>query len=176
MVDPNDPNRETVDLLFFPTGGGKTEAYLGLAAFAMVLRRLRNPEAGGRAGAGVSVIMRYTRRLLTLDQLARAAGLVCAPHLAEIGVNLFNFAFDHPIAEMQKLVGENVALLGNIPPRDVLAQGTPDDVRKSVRELLDSVDDTRRIILSCGGGMPPDVTTENIAAFLEAAGYGGGAA
>jgi hypothetical protein len=64
-----------VDLLFFPTGGGKTEAYLGLAAFTLVLRRLRNP---GLASAGVSVLMRYTLRLLTLDQLSRAATLVCA--------------------------------------------------------------------------------------------------
>lgn len=81
LADPRDPNRETVDLLFFPTGGGKTEAYLGLAAFVMVLRRLRHPGEKGLAGAGVSVIMRYTLRLLTLDQLARAAGLVCALEL-----------------------------------------------------------------------------------------------
>lgn len=81
MADPRDPNRLTVDLLFFPTGGGKTEAYLGLAAFAMVLRRLRHPGEQGWAGAGVSVIMRYTLRLLTLDQLARASGLVCALEL-----------------------------------------------------------------------------------------------
>jgi hypothetical protein len=67
--------RETVDLLFFPTGGGKTEAYLGLAAFTLVLRRLRNP---GIASAGLSVLMRYTLRLLTLDQLSRAAALICA--------------------------------------------------------------------------------------------------
>ena len=82
LVDPTEPTRETVDLLFFPTGGGKTEAYLGLAAFAMVLRRLRNPGEGGREGAGVTVIMRYTLRLLTLDQLSRAAGLVCALDLS----------------------------------------------------------------------------------------------
>jgi len=81
LADPRDPHRDTVDLLFFPTGGGKTEAYLGLAAFAMVLRRLRHPGDDGLAGAGVSVIMRYTLRLLTLDQLARAAGLVCALEL-----------------------------------------------------------------------------------------------
>lgn len=81
MSDPARPDRETVDLLFFPTGGGKTEAYLGLAAFQMVLRRLRNPGNGGRAGAGVSVIMRYTLRLLTLDQLSRATALVCALEL-----------------------------------------------------------------------------------------------
>ena len=85
IADPANPEREFVDLLFFPTGGGKTEAYLGLAAFTMVLRRLRNPGENGRAGAGVSVIMRYTLRLLTLDQLGRAAGLICALELERRG-------------------------------------------------------------------------------------------
>lgn len=81
IADPHDVSRETVDLLFFPTGGGKTEAYLGLAAFTIVLRRLRHPDADGMAGGGVSVVMRYTLRLLTLDQLSRTAGLVCALEL-----------------------------------------------------------------------------------------------
>ena len=81
LADPQNPERRIVDLLFFPTGGGKTEAYLGLAAFAMVLRRLRRPGDRGRQGGGVAVIMRYTLRLLTLDQLARASGLVCAMEL-----------------------------------------------------------------------------------------------
>jgi len=85
IAQPESPTREIVDLLFFPTGGGKTEAYLGLAAFTMVLRRLRNRGDGGLAGAGVTVIMRYTLRLLTLDQLARAAGLVCALELEREG-------------------------------------------------------------------------------------------
>lgn len=71
-------DREIVDLLFFPTGGGKTEAYLGLAAWTIAHRRLT---AGGKLGAGVSVLMRYTLRLLTLDQLTRAAGVVCALEL-----------------------------------------------------------------------------------------------
>lgn len=96
LIDPENPHRDTVDLLFFPTGGGKTEAYLGLAAFAMVLRRLRHPANDGRAGAGVSVIMRYTLRLLTLDQLARAAGLVCALELerAEAGERYGSWPFE----------------------------------------------------------------------------------
>ena len=81
VAEPTNPERDTVDLLFYPTGGGKTEAYLGLAAIAMVLRRLRNRESGGLGGSGVAVIMRYTLRLLTLDQLGRAAGLVCALEL-----------------------------------------------------------------------------------------------
>jgi len=78
LANPEGDDREVVDLLFFPTGGGKTEAYLGLAAFTLVLRRLRNP---GIASAGLSVLMRYTLRLLTLDQLGRAATLICALEL-----------------------------------------------------------------------------------------------
>lgn len=78
VAEPAHLEREIVDLLFFPTGGGKTEAYLGLAAFTMILRRLRNP---GLGSAGMSVLMRYTLRLLTLDQLGRAATLVCALEL-----------------------------------------------------------------------------------------------
>jgi uroporphyrinogen decarboxylase len=97
-----------------------------------------------------------------------AAGLVCAPHLAKTGVNLFNFSFLHTLTEMKELTGNAVTLLGNIPPRDVLAAGTPEDVRNSVKAALNSVADRSRIILSCGGGMPPDVSTENIEAFLSA--------
>ena len=78
IAEPGEADREVVDLLFFPTGGGKTEAYLGLAAFTLVLRRLRNR---GITSAGLSVLMRYTLRLLTLDQLGRAAALICALEL-----------------------------------------------------------------------------------------------
>jgi len=78
VANPLHADRELVDLLFFPTGGGKTEAYLGLAAFTMVYRRLMHP---GIRSAGMSVLMRYTLRLLTLDQLGRAAALLCALEL-----------------------------------------------------------------------------------------------
>ncbi len=78
IANPEHSDRELVDLLFFPTGGGKTEAYLGLAAFTLVLRRLRYP---GIKSAGLSVLMRYTLRLLTLDQLGRAATMICALEL-----------------------------------------------------------------------------------------------
>jgi len=69
---------------------------------------------------------------------------------------------------MKQLAGNTVTLLGNIAPRDVLSAGTPQQVREAVRAAMDSVVDKRRIILSCGGGMPPDVSTENIEAFLSA--------
>ena len=78
MVDPAHADRGRVDLLFFPTGGGKTEAYLGLAAFTLALRRLKDPSI---QSAGLSVLMRYTLRLLTLDQLGRAATMICALEL-----------------------------------------------------------------------------------------------
>ena len=100
-----------------------------------------------------------------------AHGLVCAPHLKEAGINLFNFSHEHPLAEMKELVGPDVALLGNIPPRDVLAQGTPEDVQEAVAAQLAAMPDPTRVVLSCGGGMPPEVSTKNIEAFLVAAGY-----
>lgn len=68
-----------VDLLFFPTGGGKTEAYLGLTAFTFAIRRVKSATVDGYDGDnGVAVLMRYTLRLLTADQFKRAAALVCA--------------------------------------------------------------------------------------------------
>ncbi len=82
LADKTHEDRKLVDLLFFPTGGGKTEAYLGLAAFTIAYRRMC---AQGVLGAGVSVIMRYTLRLLTLDQLSRAAGVICALELMRTG-------------------------------------------------------------------------------------------
>lgn len=98
-----------------------------------------------------------------------AHGLVCAPRLAGIGINLFNFGYEHSMPEMQRLTEGKVTLLGNIPPRDVLAKGTPAEVEACVAQLRDSLENTRRVILSCGGGMPPGVSTENIHAFYRAA-------
>lgn len=75
IADEASADRRLVDLLWFPTGGGKTEAYLGLSALALALRRLRGDRHGMHAGAGVSIIMRYTLRLLTVQQFQRAAAL-----------------------------------------------------------------------------------------------------
>ena len=76
-VDEDHPYRELVDLIWFPTGGGKTEAYLGLAAVEMIRRRIVH----GLKGGGLAVLTRYTMRLLTAQQFQRAATLICALEL-----------------------------------------------------------------------------------------------
>ncbi len=77
ITDPKDEEREIADLLWFPTGGGKTEAYLGIIAFTLAHRRLRIENPKFRK-YGTAVLMRYTLRLLTLQQFQRAATLMCA--------------------------------------------------------------------------------------------------
>lgn len=87
--DRTHPLEAFADLLWFPTGGGKTEAYLGVAAFTMGVRRLQGNLGGLDGGRGLAVIMRYTLRLLTLQQFQRATALICAMEVlrrAEPGV------------------------------------------------------------------------------------------
>ena len=76
-TDENSVHRDLVDLIWFPTGGGKTEAYLGLIAYTIVLRRLKYPDTYG----GTAALMRYTLRLLAKDQFLRAARMICALEL-----------------------------------------------------------------------------------------------
>ena len=76
--DRTQPLEAFADLLWFPTGGGKTEAYLGVAAFTMAIRRLQGNLGGYDASRGLAVIMRYTLRLLTIQQFQRATTLLCA--------------------------------------------------------------------------------------------------
>jgi hypothetical protein len=116
LVAPKSPDREIADLLWFPTGGGKTEAYLGLIAFTSFFRRLRS---GGKHG-GVTALMRYTLRLLTIQQFERAALL---------------------IATCERIRQQDVAHLGREPLSIGLWVGqgatpnTRDDCRKALEKL-----------------------------------------
>ncbi len=91
---------------------------------------------------------------------------ISAPHLADTGINLFNMGIDVTLKDLQKLTGGQVTLLGNVPPRDVLAAGTPKDVVAAVERQFRHLADTRRVIFSAGGGIPPGVPTENIRTFV----------
>lgn len=91
-----------------------------------------------------------------------------APLLNEMGINLFNMGFDVSLNELKELTNNKITLLGNLPPRDVLAAGTKDEVYTKTKELINSLSDTSKIILSCGGGMPPNVSSENIISFISA--------
>ena len=87
--------------------------------------------------------------------------------LQEMGVNLFNMGYETDLNQLKELTDNQITMLGNIPPRDVLAKGKPGDVMRSVRESIEGLNEKSRVILSCGGGMPPGVSTENINAFIQ---------
>lgn len=128
LYDAASRDRRRVDLLFFPTGGGKTEAYLGLAAIALVLRRLRNPEVQLHgvtvpAYAGVTVLMRYTLRLLTLDQLGRAAALMCALELErDDDPDLGHWPFEIGLWVGSAATPNRLGSRGDAPPETALAR------------------------------------------------------
>jgi uroporphyrinogen decarboxylase len=96
-----------------------------------------------------------------------ANGLISTPFIKEMDVNLYNFSFEHSINEIRALAGNEVVLLGNLPPRDVLAAMTPAEIKAATSLMIKEVGDKSRVLWSCGGGMPPDVSTENISAFID---------
>ncbi|MEI8041505.1 MAG: uroporphyrinogen decarboxylase family protein [Verrucomicrobiota bacterium] len=87
----------------------------------------------------------------------------------EIGINLYNPGVFNTLQELQSFSDNRLAILGNIPARDVLAKGSPAEVSDAVGQLLAQVNGSGRLVLSCAGGMPPNVTSENIRAFVAAA-------
>jgi uroporphyrinogen decarboxylase len=97
-----------------------------------------------------------------------AEGLITAKNLGEMGVNMFNFSFNHTMGEIRDLSGPGVILVGNIPPRDVMAAGSPQQVDNAVKKAVAEIDSHDNIVWSVGGGMPPDVQNVNITAFTDA--------
>lgn len=113
VINEESEFRDTVDLIWFPTGGGKTEAYLGLIAFLIAWRRLTNPASGG----GTTVLMRYTLRLLTAQQYLRATRMICA----------------------LELIRRNTPALGNEPITVGMwvGEATSPNTFKAAREIID---------------------------------------
>jgi hypothetical protein len=122
--DRTKPIEAHADLLWFPTGGGKTEAYLGVAAFAMAIRRLQGRLGGYDGSRGLTVIMRYTLRLLTLQQFQRASALMCAMELLR-----------------QKAVAGGDSTLGNEPftiglwVGNKVTPGSTEDSHKAIQDI-----------------------------------------
>lgn len=115
----------------------------------------------------------YLRELYATDLPAKffhndAPCAKSVKYYPELGINLYNPGIQSSVSEIKQLSGNGLTILGNIPPRDVLAAGTPDDVRAAVKKQLAETADHSRLIMSCGGGMPPAVSTANIKAFLDA--------
>jgi len=119
------------------------------------------------------VIPSFKKIFSSIDAKAKflhndAQGLITARFLKEMGINMFNFSFEHTMGEIRELSGPETILVGNIPPRDVLAAGTPQQVKEAVIKCMGEIKAHSNIIWSCGGGIPPDVKSENIGAFIDA--------
>lgn len=90
------------------------------------------------------------------------------PHLAELGVNLFNFTYERELSEVRRLCGDSICLLGNIPPLHVLTKGTPEEVAAETTRRLDDYGSRRGLIMSAGGGASPGMPAANLRAMAEA--------
>ena len=144
FYDPLSEDRDIMDLIWFPTGGGKTEAYLGLSSFVIFLRKIKEPEKSGNA-----VIMRYTLRLLTTQQFLRASTLICA---------------------CEKIRSENEEKLGKIEINIGLwigGEATP-NTEENAKKILSSLEnphstlENKFLIINCpwcGEDMGPDAKT-----------------
>ena len=125
--------------------------------------------AGG-GGHSHLILSRITAqgRVIGLD-LDQDACLYTGNRLASFpNYKIFNMGFDISLNELKELTQNKITMLGNLPPRDVLASADSETVGIKTKEMMDALDNKSRIIASCGGGMPPAVSTENIKAFFEA--------
>jgi len=141
VADESAADRALVDLLWFPTGGGKTEAYLALSAFVIFLRRLHAADRGG----GTAVITRYTLRLLTAQQFQRAAALLCACELVR--------------RERESEMGTEPLTIG-LWVGEEAAPNTFSRARELYEEMLDEADPRNRFQLEscpwCGTELVPE--------------------
>jgi len=120
----------------------------------------------------VEFALPYFKELYNRDLRIRflhndASCMESVQYLPDLGVNLFNMGFETDLNQLKELTRNQVTMLGNIPPRDVLALGSADQVREATLTLLRSLKDPSKVIFSCGGGMPPGVSSENMAIFME---------
>ncbi len=90
---------------------------------------------------------------------------VSLKYLLELGINLFNMGYDTSLNELKDKTDNQVVMLGNIPPRDVLARGSDEEIITCSKNLMSDLNDYSKVIFSCGGGMPPNVSTNNIKTF-----------
>lgn len=150
IVDEKSTDRMLVDLIWFPTGGGKTEAYLGLSAFVIFYRRLAYPEQAG----GTNIIMRYTLRLLTAQQFTRAATLICACEAIRksYGVTEKKKSKFAP----RKNIKSNVNMLLGVEPITIglwiggtHTPNTLQDARKALKDLKEKNDENKFQVLKC---------------------------
>jgi hypothetical protein len=129
VAEPTADDRNDVELIWFPTGGGKTEAYLGLTAFSLFYRRLCDP-----SDAGVDVLMRYTLRLLTAQQFQRASALICAmEHLRQ--------SDEESLGYDEFSIG--LWLGGSVSPN------RREDARAALRELKRGDDENVFVVMRC---------------------------
>ena len=145
IVDSKSKEREIVDLIWFPTGGGKTEAYLGLTAFNIFYRRIKGKKnSNWEYYGGTAVLMRYTLRLLTTQQYERAASLICACDLIRIE-NKKNREEDLELGEL----GDEPISIGLW----VGGSSTPNEISKARTQLTNLINDPKEeynfVVMKC---------------------------
>ena len=96
-------------------------------------------------------------------------GYTTFPHIADLGINIFNFSFSADITKARELLGDKVCILGNIAPRDILLEGSPEDVKKATEDILSRYGSKQGLIFSAGGGASPGMPKENFRAMIDAA-------